>query len=829
MSKKRKQNQQMETVPVAATKGGMRIAPSFGPSGYTSIFSSPVAMTVEEVKKLYGPPQTLGTPEDVRIACDSQLEDCGVFSLLQHSFALGQMPQAQFLGYGVLQQIAQNGLIRACIETTADDMTRNWIDLKREGEKDDPDTPENEEDTLPQIAAECERLHLRRILHDAACYVGYMGGCLLFIDTGETDPDVLRLPLNLSGMSAELKNDRPLRFVVIDPINVFPGLYNSLSPLRQDYFVPKTWWIMGQEVHASRLIRMVANEVPTLLKPAYNFLGLAQAQLLWDYVMHFQECRVASQRLLSKFSLTVFKTDMANVLFQASGTDELDKRIALLVRNRSNDGVEAIDKEEEILKLETPIGGVTDVVRQALEILAAINRTPAVKLLGISPAGFNSTGESDIRNYYDHILSQQEKVLRPAIKRILDLIQIRLFGKVDKSLTFDFATLSEADQAAEAATQKTKADTMAVLLDRNIISPEECRKRLADDPDSGFSDIDADDLPEPPEEGMEEEPLPEPDVDDVDKAGAINDTAIHLHEHDIVGDAAMGADEERWITVHPNGPDATGRPALIDSETGTVKAGMGGRFNGRSIDDIPRGENPHPVTEEKYQARQERIGQQTISGSGTTAQTQAAVEQTAPQPVAHPELVGYEWKSMIGSKWSNREEGMVEGRISDWDNKETSELSGRDIVHVYHIRDEDGVVRPYGRASAAKKLGLHDKALNNAIKPYITKAQREEKQIADSLKEKMWRIKKGYTASTAGKTSVSTNPQHVYEFAREQVFRDKGKMSENVVFAKMPQGNYGVFFVGGKNAPDKERTVAQLKKEGIDTLEWKEMKALAGE
>lgn len=574
MSKKRKQHQQqMETVPVATAKGGMRIAPSFGPSGYSSIFSSPVAMTVEEVKKLYGLPQTLGTPEDVRVACDSQLEDCGVFSLLQHSFAMGQMPQAQFLGYGVLQQIAQNGLIRACIETTADDMTRNWIDLKREGEKDDPETPENEEDTLPQIAAECERLHLRRILHDAACYVGYMGGCLLFIDTGETDPEALRLPLNLSGMSAELKNDRPLRFIVIDPINVFPGLYNSISPLRQDYFVPKTWWIMGQEVHASRLIRMVANEVPTLLKPAYNFLGLAQAQLLWDYVMHFQECRVASQRLLSKFSLTVFKTDMANVLFQAQGTDELDKRIALLVRNRSNDGVEAIDKEEEILKLETPIGGVTDVVRQALEILAAINRTPAVKLLGISPAGFNATGESDIRNYYDHILSQQEKVLRPAIKRILDLIQIRLFGKVDKSLTFDFSSLSEADQAAEAATQKTKADTMAVLLDRNIISPEECRKRLADDPDSGFSDIDVDDLPESPEgEEGEEDPMAalmgggegKPDVDDVDKAGVLDgnkeglhlgpnnilmngdrpvrfemDDTIHLHERDIVGDAAM--------------------------------------------------------------------------------------------------------------------------------------------------------------------------------------------------------------------------------------------------------------------------------------------------
>ena len=77
----------------------------------------------------------------------------------------------------------------------------------------------------------------------------------------------------------------------------------------------------------------------------------------------------------------------------------------------------------------------------------------------------------------------------------------------------------------------------------------------------------------------------------------------------VVADAAMhGAYDDRWITVKPNGPDKKGRPALID-ENGTVKAGMGGKFNGRNIDDIPRGKNPHPVTEEKYQARQQRQAQ----------------------------------------------------------------------------------------------------------------------------------------------------------------------------------------------------------------------------
>lgn len=42
-------------------------------------------------------------------------------------------------------------------------------------------------------------------------------------------------------------------------------------------------------------------------------------------------------------------------------------------------------------------------------------------------------------------------------------------------------------------------------------------------------------------------------------------------------------DEAKWITVHPNGENGKGRPALIETETGEVLGGMGGKFNGRHI------------------------------------------------------------------------------------------------------------------------------------------------------------------------------------------------------------------------------------------------------
>ena len=45
---------------------------------------------------------------------------------------------------------------------------------------------------------------------------------------------------------------------------------------------------------------------------------------------------------------------------------------------------------------------------------------------------------------------------------------------------------------------------------------------------------------------------------------------------------AMDA-KDRWITVKPNGEENKGRHVKIDGETGEIKAGMGGRFNGQKI------------------------------------------------------------------------------------------------------------------------------------------------------------------------------------------------------------------------------------------------------
>lgn len=449
-------------------------------------------LSLADVRRAFGPADTVGTPPKVRAAMDAALEASGAYSLIQHAYETGGGFGGQFLGYAILSGLTQNALLSACVTTVADDMTRAWVTFARDGAA-------GGDDRVGDLAAKLRELGAQKVMAEAAQLTGWFGGCLIYIDTGETDPEKLMLPLNVGPASQELKGNPRVRFVAVEPVNCCAGAYNCTDPLAPDYYKPSSWYVLARQVHASRFIHVHGDLPPVLLRPSYNFFGVPHAQRLYDYVLHFQECRAAAARLLTKFSLTTLGTNMAATL-EDGKTEDLWRRINFMTQNRDNDGVFLYDRDsEEVAKHETPLSGVTDIVRQSLEFVAAVNGTPAVKLLGISPSGFNATGESDIRNYYDHIAAKQEKELRAGIKKMADVAQVAFFGDVDPAIDFTFNPLSEDDKKVKADIQKVRADTMAALLDRGVISQGEARKALAADTDSGYDDIDPDDLPPLPE------------------------------------------------------------------------------------------------------------------------------------------------------------------------------------------------------------------------------------------------------------------------------------------------------------------------------------------
>lgn len=414
--------------------------------------------------------------------------------LASYCGGFGAAAMAGFIGYPVCAELAQDGLMRRGVTVTADEMTRNFPRfIGASGSA--------SSDAAQRLNDEMERLNVVDRFHAMAEMCGQFGGGLLYLRRrGEETGAGARLAGPIS-ISPEYFRDGALEaLVAVEPISVGPLSYNSTNPLAGDYFQPQTWYVSGVgEVHASRFLHFSTGTLPVILRPAYNFFGVPQVQLALDYLTQFTEDRESAARLLKKFSLTIFKTAADELLY--GGDDSMvARRIRHFAQQRDNDGVFAISHEDEdVVQVNTPLSGVTDIVRQALEMLAVIWGIPVVKFLGVSPGGMNATGESDLRSFYDHIESQRQKIFAHNFQRLAEAMQYSLFGALREDVTYTWPSLWELDERERAEVAKLRADTDAIYLDRGVLGQEETRAALASDEEGRYAGIEPDAVPEPME------------------------------------------------------------------------------------------------------------------------------------------------------------------------------------------------------------------------------------------------------------------------------------------------------------------------------------------
>ena len=457
------------------------------------------------------PPMTLGKPRGETseakkvMAMDACIKN--VLSGFRNELHNCGIPM--FVGYGMLSGISQEALIRSGVETIADEMTRKFIRFRYDVD----DGKDGHEKEISDLEEQVAKYKVKEIFNDVAQKDGYFGGCLVYIDVGELDDEEALEPLTLDKKT--FKKGMLKGFKVIEPINIYPGEYNTNDPTDEHYFNPEYWYILGKRYHASRFLYFCGNSVPVLLKPAYNFFGIARAQLALDYVAHFVENRESAQELLNKFSLTCWKTDMSQVLAGESCND-LVKRVRMFNKMKSNNGTLVVDKEQEdIMQINTPLAGVRDIVDMSLSLLTAVWRIPKIKYIGEGEGGLNASSKEQMRSFYDFILSQKEKMFTQPMETVLKILQLNMGKDINESIGFEFPSLVEMDDYEIAQLNKLKADTAVQLINAGVVSQEEVRQNLSMDKQSGFSMIDVDDMPEQPEQPNEKEVV---EVEDEDLA-----------------------------------------------------------------------------------------------------------------------------------------------------------------------------------------------------------------------------------------------------------------------------------------------------------------------
>ena len=390
------------------------------------------------------------------------------------------------------------------------------------------------------------------------------GGAFIYINTDDTN---LSLPLYLNEKTASTNKITGL--TVIEPWQAAPVQVNSFNPLKANYMEPDLWWVLGAStsVHKTRLIPVVFYSVPDLIKPLYNYLGLPLSFYMKNYVSNADTVRQSISDLVLRFRTKIIKTTAQKI-----ADPQTQARVKYMNATSNNLATLLLAKDEEWIETVTSLSGMDNLLSQMYELMTASTRgIPVTKLLGLSPRGFNATGEYDENNFYDVIDGYASSVVIPAMEKVAEYILCFKAGILDEP-KYEFNPRKQIRPKEQAEINNLKADYISKLIMSGVVTGKDAIRAISED-NFKFDWIDLEDYKMPENSEVEKEIFNQwmdSYLDSSPKNQAQNDK-VEDDDIDVYIDGA------EWRTLK------NGKRVLIDTETGELLLGGGDIENEQRI------------------------------------------------------------------------------------------------------------------------------------------------------------------------------------------------------------------------------------------------------
>ncbi len=395
----------------------------------------------------------------------------------------------------------------AVVDSYAEDMTREGIDIVGDADPDKIEQLTRRITSLEIMDSLCSIIKWSRL------YGGAVG--VLMIDGQD-----FATPLRKDTIS----KDQFKGILVLDRWVLTPTLENLVKDFGPDYGKPKFYDVVADahtvqalRIHHSRVIRLDGVELPYWQRIAENGWGQSVLERLWDRLIPFDSVTQGAAQLAYKAHLRTYKIKGLREIIAAGGKafEGLTAQINMIRQYQSNEGLTLMDAEDEFEAHAYSFSGLSDLILQFGQQISGATGIPLVRLFGQSPAGLNSTGESDIRTYYDNIKKDQQKRLHSGMQLVLDVAYRSEFGEEPpEGFGFKFRPLWQLSDAekSDIAVKVTTAVTGA--MDSGLIGKPTALKELRQSSQvtgvfTNITDEDIEDAEnEPPmlPEGMNDDP-----------------------------------------------------------------------------------------------------------------------------------------------------------------------------------------------------------------------------------------------------------------------------------------------------------------------------------
>lgn len=349
-------------------------------------------------------------------------------------------------------------LPRKIVDIPALDACRNWRSWNAQA------------DDISALEAEEERLGLRMKMQEGLRKARLYGGAALYIGTGEPDPSKPLNPERIGQQGIRHLNVMTRRVLQAGDVDRDPE-----SPL---YGSPAYYTLQGAgrrvEIHPSRLVVLTGAMHPDPETATGDEAGWGDSVLtaVMGAIKNADGTAANISSLVYEAKVDVFKIPgMMQGLADAGGEYErqLLDRLMLAATAKGINGALIMDAEEDYEQKSVNFAGLTDILNTSLQIVSGAADIPVTRLLGQAPGGLNSSGESDLRNYYDRIRAMQELEIAPALYTLDECLIRSATGRRDDDVFYEWRSLWQTSDKERADIGKTTADTIKTIDDTGLL------------------------------------------------------------------------------------------------------------------------------------------------------------------------------------------------------------------------------------------------------------------------------------------------------------------------------------------------------------------------
>jgi len=362
-------------------------------------------------------------------------------------------------------------VVGQAVDVVAEDMTRAGIEIGSDLPPDDKD----------KLNAAIEDMALWDRICDTIKWGRLYGGALavMLID-GQNPATPLR--------PESVDKDQFKGLLVLDRWMVQPTLENLVTELGPDLGMPKYYDVVAdsmalqnQRIHHSRVLRIDGVDLPYWQKIAENLWGQSVIERLIDRLVAFDSTTIGAAQLVYKAHLRTLKVEKLREIIAMGGPalEALIKNVDMIRRFQSNEGMTLVDAADDMQTDTYQFSGLDSVLMQFGQQLSGALQIPLVRLFGQSPAGLNSSGESDLRTYYDNVNQQQERRLRRPMTRLIDVLGRSVLGRaLPEGFAYSFRSLWQLSDTEKAQNAKTLTEAVTQAYDTDLIDKPTAMKEL---------------------------------------------------------------------------------------------------------------------------------------------------------------------------------------------------------------------------------------------------------------------------------------------------------------------------------------------------------------